>query len=591
MRTALLLPALVATLAAAEPMALEAPIRSVRVHPDEAWVTRLGTLRLPAGGHHRLKLGQLPGGLVLDDLRIQAKGPEGTRLGEILVGPDRHIVPETAESRSLLARLESLHARKAALEAMQDANQKAAAFLESFQNQQRNGEGKALPTGSALIELTRGMESRYAELAAQAQARGRELEKLQKETGALEAEWQKLRGKLDTNPNPSAVTVELEAAQGGEVELEVSYRTRQARWKPSYEARLAPDGKRLELVLFAAVTQASGEGWEGVRMELSNSTPSKVQEMPKFTTFPRLGWTAPAMPFITAGMPGATVEVIATSSQIDTTSVSSGMTISTLRTTPYAPPQPKPQPVLEPAAATLEEATGLAKTWLLEGGKDVPSDGDAHRFRVAAQEVAPTLHVVVAPRLDPTAYQVVRFEAPTKVPLFAGAPILRFVGSQRMGQGDFAFPAAGLPFELSFGPYQGLRAGLQRLGEQRPFKISKLVGVRTAEQGVTKTETREEIATRAPERLWQLDERITLANDTDTALTVEVQDRVARSVHESVRIEATPATTPGAAPRGPMVQAWTLRLAPKSEASVELGLLIKAPKEGELTGLKELGLE
>jgi hypothetical protein len=115
--------------------------------------------------------------------------------------------------------------------------------------------------------------------------------------------------------------------------------------------------------------------------------------------------------------------------------------------------------------------------------------------------------------------------------------------------------------------------------------------VLTKAGGVTKSETREEITTATPERTWQLDERITLANDTEAPMTVEVQDRVARSVHESVRIEATPETTPGAVLKSPMVQAWTIRLEPKAEARVETGLLIRAPKEGELTGLREFGLE
>ncbi|MFN8012150.1 MAG: mucoidy inhibitor MuiA family protein [Holophagaceae bacterium] len=592
MRALLLLPALVATLAAGEPLALTAPIRSVRVHPDEAWVTRIGSLTLPAAGTFKLKLGQLPGGLVLDDLRIQAKGPGGTRLGEIQVGPDRHVVPETPESKALLARLEALHARKSELESLQEANGKSAGFLEGFMNQQRTGEGKALPTGSALIELTRGLEARLAELSAQAQVRGRELEKVQKEMTNLEAEWQKLRGKLDTNPNPSVVTVELDTDQSGEVELEVSYRTRQARWKPSYESRLSPDGKRLELVLFAAVTQASGESWDKVRMELSNSAPSRVQEMPQFSNVAGLGWRAPAVSFPSGPYSGsATVEVVGSSVAVDRTSTMLGTQIVVHDSRPYQPPAPKPRPILEPAASTLEEATGLAKAWLLDGAKDVPSDGDAHRFRVALQELEPTVHIVVAPRLDTTAYQVVRFPAPTKVPLFPGAPILRYVGTQRMGQGGFAVPPAGQPFELNYGPYEGLRSSFQRVGEKRPFKMSKIVGVLTRTGGVTRTETREEITTATPERTWQLEERLTLANDTEAPLTVEVQDRVVRSVHESVRIEATPDTTPGAVLRSPLVQAWTLRLEPKATASLDTGLVIKAPKEGELTGLKELGLE
>ena len=160
-----------------------------------------------------------------------------------------------------------------------------------------------------------------------------------------------------------------------------------------------------------------------------------------------------------------------------------------------------------------------------------------------------------------------------------------------MAQGGFAVPAAGEPFEQNYGPYEGVRASFQRLGEKRPFKMSKIVGVLTKAGGVTKTETREEITTASPERLWQLDERITLANDTESPLMVEVQDRVVRSVHESVHIEATTETTPGAVLKSPLVQAWTVRLEPKGEAMVNTGLVIKAPKEGDLTGLRELGLE
>lgn len=92
------LSALPTALCAEAPIPLQAPIRSVRVHPEEAWVTRTGIVHLTNSGTHKLKLGQLPSDLKSDDLRIQAKGPEGTRLGEILVGPDRYIAPETPES-------------------------------------------------------------------------------------------------------------------------------------------------------------------------------------------------------------------------------------------------------------------------------------------------------------------------------------------------------------------------------------------------------------------------------------------------------------------------------------------------------------
>ncbi len=408
----------------------------------------------------------------------------------------------------------------------------------------------------------------------------------------LETEWQKLKGKLETNPNPSQVTIELVTPRSGDMEVEVSYRTAQARWKPSYEARLSADGKALELLLFAEVTQGSGEAWDGVQMDLSNSHPSRVQEMPTFKNLPRIGWNPPPVPFRGAS---TTVEVIGSRAGIDSSDTKAGVNSSTesLVSLPagYRPPEPKPLPVPEAPAASLDEAKGLAQTWHLEGPKDVPSDGDAHRFLVTSENLEPRLQIVVAPRLDPTPYQLVRFVPPARMPMFPGASILRSVGTMRMGQGSLSIPPPNQPFELSFGPYQGLRVSLQRVSEKRPFRMTKVTESRQYQKNGVKDQVKEEIIVHGADRVWELRELITLANDSSDQLDVEVQDRIVASVHESVKISPTPDTTPCAQARSPFVQAWTLNLPAKSKQTISLGLVIKAPKEGDLVGLKELGLE
>ena len=73
MRIALLVPALSLCLAAQTPTALDAPITRVRLHPDEAWVTRVGEVRITSAGTAKLVVKDLPGGLSLDDLRVSAK--------------------------------------------------------------------------------------------------------------------------------------------------------------------------------------------------------------------------------------------------------------------------------------------------------------------------------------------------------------------------------------------------------------------------------------------------------------------------------------------------------------------------------------
>jgi hypothetical protein len=51
----------VCTLGAKNPIPVETAIVSVRVHPNEAWITRGGTCQIPTGGAHRLSIPGLPG--------------------------------------------------------------------------------------------------------------------------------------------------------------------------------------------------------------------------------------------------------------------------------------------------------------------------------------------------------------------------------------------------------------------------------------------------------------------------------------------------------------------------------------------------
>ena len=177
------------TLSAHAPRRLEAPIRAVRLHPSEAWITRRATLVLTQAGTHALAFPKLPGDLGLDDLKVQAKGPSGTWLGEIRLGPEPDPWPETAARKAQWAKLKAVAARKAELEGRQEAAAKAGAFLDHFQEGLRGEGSRPLPAASQLLELSRGLETRHAELARDQVLRTQALEQVSEELKALEATW------------------------------------------------------------------------------------------------------------------------------------------------------------------------------------------------------------------------------------------------------------------------------------------------------------------------------------------------------------------------------------------------------------------
>lgn len=595
MRAFWLLPCLSLMLAAGTPVQVSTSIQKVRLHPDEAWVTRLGRIHIDQSGTVRLRVPHLPDGLSLDDVRVQASGPEGTSLGEIRVGPETDKKPETPEAKALLARLEALHLRKTTLDAQQQAANQAGNFLAAYQDALAKGSSDKLNPGPGIIDFSRSLEARLAELQIQTDARAKEIASVDEETKRMESEWQTLQGKLGNDRTPSQVTVELLLPEAGDVELELATRTKQARWKPSYEARVNANG-RVDITLYAAITQASGEDWNGVQMELSNANSETSKEPPRFYNSPSLGWKAPIPVFPPGTRSGsASVDIVGSTNRVDVTSSRAASTVSVVGAPPsspiYTPPAP-PKPVLEYSAPMIAEANGLFSIYKLEGTKDVPSDGESRRFKVTSVESPARMVVVVAPRLDTTAFQVARFDLPAKLPLFPGSPINRFYGSQRLGLGQLIVPAAGQPMELNLGPFQGLRTQLVNEARTNPYQKTEYVLTRQTQGGSSKQSLKEEVRTTGQGRVWDLKDAFILSNDTEQPLDVELQDRLIQSNHESIKVELAPDTTPGSEERpSQSLRAWTLRLDPRSQKTVTEDIQIHAPKDGDVLGLGALNLQ
>jgi len=556
---ALLLSSISLILSAQDPIALEAPIQRVRLHPDEAWVTRAGKVRLPASGTHRIAITNLPAGLRVEDLQASAKGPAGLRLGDISVSSEVRVVTETPEWKKLEAERDGLREKRDTLESQGEAAQQEMTFLKGLQaahdKELSTRMVYATPNAAPVLELSASVQKRLADLLGGERKRKRDLEKLSREEARLDAEMRKRSS--DRRTAPTRVVVELSTPQEGSVELELGYRTRSARWRPLYEARLSEDRKKLDLVLYAAVTQNSGETWDDVRMEISNARPSRDLSVPVYSEGQTVNWEKE--------MPRPSVGYARDREAKMDESRNMVPEVAQMLTPP--PPAPEPKEATESTATVIEEASGLAATFLVEGRKDVPSDNEPHRFKVLVKDVEPKLTVFTTPRLDAAAFLMARFSAPGGLPLFPGSPVVRFAGNQRLGEASLALPSAGQPFSLGFGPYKAARVSFRRTDQ--------------------KLET---VGTFSKERQWTLAERIELDNDGVDTLDMEVQDRILKSGSDQVKISPLPGFTAGWQEALPGVRTWTFKLAPKEHKLIELPISIRAPKDGVLTGLEGLNL-
>ena len=73
--------------------------------------------------------------------------------------------------------------------------------------------------------------------------------------------------------SPSRYQVAIEAEHKMQFSMDLSYIVSHAGWEPTYDVRLAANGKEAELVYRALVRQKSGEDWPGVKLVLSTAKP------------------------------------------------------------------------------------------------------------------------------------------------------------------------------------------------------------------------------------------------------------------------------------------------------------------------------
>lgn len=80
------------------------------------------------------------------------------------------------------------------------------------------------------------------------------------------------------------IVVVLESANGGDVELDVSYQVSCASWRPAYEIRVQSSTNELKLSYFGQIQQCSGEDWVDTSLILSTAQPTYGGVIPRLGT-------------------------------------------------------------------------------------------------------------------------------------------------------------------------------------------------------------------------------------------------------------------------------------------------------------------
>ncbi|MFK7915233.1 MAG: DUF4139 domain-containing protein, partial [Pseudomonadales bacterium] len=213
------------------------------------------------------------------------------------------------------------------------------------------------------------------------------------EVQRLERELGNARGRGRAN---STLTVALRAPGARNVAVKVHYYSKNASWRPLYEARLNSDTAALELAQRAAVYQGSSADWNNIELTLSTSEPEGELQRPELVSeFLEIAPKPSRRNFKSrAGIADMAVEeVIVTSSRASSA----------------------PAPT-QPAA----DVSNFAVTYSVPGKVTVANDADDDQlFDLSRDQFQTQLLTQIVPRQSTGAYLAARFTYDKAVPLYS----------------------------------------------------------------------------------------------------------------------------------------------------------------------------
>jgi len=478
-------------------------IDTVTVYPDGASVTRVITLDLPSGDS-TLVAKDFP--LALDTSSLRVEGEAGAKLtiGTIDARPPRAAPP--VNMPELDKRIEALKDERADLQGAADAASARRKFAERFAETSPAGigeKGEARP-----IAEWRAAFAAVADEIATADNAIRDAMRKQRE---IDRQIAQLEAERSAKP-PSKLEVRIDVASTAATKatLRVTYAVRNARWVPLYDARLdtgAKDRKpQLELVRRAEVTQATGEDWSNVALDVSTVRVNR-------------GGSARELNSLVVQYPPAPKPLA-----LGTASDLARPAPATRERSAQFAPMSKAAEASEQRAdeqQAVAEIGDFQAMFKIPGRVSLGASEGAKSLRIASMTVPADLAVRAAPVADPTAFLEASFKQAEDSSLLPGKVAI-YRDGVFVGRGKISASAKDDTVRLGFGADDKIR--IERTVLKRNEGSAGLI--------VTTSKT--------DERAF----KTTIRNGHDFPIRVAIEDQLPVSENEDIVVEMLPATTP-----------------------------------------------
>lgn len=522
-------------------------IGSVTVFSDRAQVTRSATLSLDAGTT-LVNFDGLPQLMDEDSIRVEGKGTGTARIAGITV---KNVFLERVHEKRVLELEEEIAALKRRVDSL-EAKRKALAAQRAFIDSIRVGWGERISK-----EITIGKPS-TAEMGDVAKFVGEGIGKIEEQLydaeaakkpllsriAALEQELEQSR--TDRMKEVRSVQVAIEADRKMEFAVNLSYLVSQAHWEPTYDVRLAADGKQAELIYRALVRQRTGEDWPGVKLMLSTAKPEVGGAAPELSPW-QIHLYEPPRPLPYGRSAKGAMEMSTMAPMMDGERVLGGR-----------PPEAEQMPGT-PMQAQVEEGI-TSVIFNVRAPVDIPADGTQASSIIAIEKVPVTAEFVTVPKLSPRVYLKSEVTNNTVYPLLAGQ-VNVFNDAVFTGKAYLKTISAGETFDLYFGADDQIKV------KREVAKVRKKAGLLGSNSVSYRT-------------------TVELENYKKSSVTVSLLDQLPLPGNAEIKVNLEDAAPKPDETRPDGTLVWKVSLAPGEKKKVSYDIVIEYPKGRDLVGVE-----
>ena len=545
--------ALAAAPSLAAPLPAQSSIHAVTVYPDRAIVTRTAPLDLAATGTVEVTFDKLPANLLDQSLQVSGRGAAQVTILDVTARaayvdftPNERVKAIEDELRGLAKQRRVLDDRGAVLKAQEGSLGK----LEAATTTPPNKDTAPRLTIEESTKFLTFLEDQRGKFLAERQTLDTQLEDLAAKVEAAQRKLNELRGA--GGRSFKTVTVRLDAATAGKLDLALSYTVPGASWTPSYDARVNSNEKTVALAYYGLVRQNTGEDWKDVALTLSTARPSMGGAAPEVRPWTVDVWVPRPEPLATTFGSGGREMRMKT---VSAPAAAGAVMMQAMATDAVA------EKDATFATASVDQ-TATSASFKIAALSSVPSDNSPQKIPVTTAALAANPDYLTTPKLQPTAFLTAKVANTSEFPLLGGAMAV-FLDGTFVATSALRTVMPEEKFELALGVDEGIS-----VKHKRVKRFAEDTGLTNSGKRVT------------------YEYLLTLQNNKKAAVRVVVADQIPVSRNEKIIVKQLAPDAKEFKPTAEGALKWTLDLKPAEKRELTVKFSLDYPNDVQVTGLE-----